>query len=34
MKRGGHLIVRGDGTEIAGVEIVQLPNEKVDGVRG
>ena len=33
-KGGSDLIVGGDGTEIPGVEIVQLPNKEVDVVRG
>ena len=33
-KRRGYPIVRGDRSEVSSVEIVQLPNEKVDVVRG
>ena len=29
-----HLIVWGDGSEVPGVEVVQLANEKIDVVRG
>ena len=32
-KRRGDSIVRGDGPKVASVEVVELPNEKVDVVR-
>ena len=34
MKGGSDLIEGGDGTEVPSMEIVQLPNKKVDVVRG
>ena len=34
VKGGGDLIIGSDGAKEPGVEIVQLPNEKVDVVRG
>ena len=33
-KGGGHPIVWGNGSEVPGMEVVQLANEKVDVVRG
>ena len=33
MKGRGHLIIRGDWSKVSGVEIIQLPNKKVDIVR-
>ena len=33
-KRGGHPIVRGDGSKVPGVEVVQLTNKKVNFIRG
>ena len=33
-KGRGHSIVWGDGSEVSGVEVVQLANKKVDVVRG
>ena len=34
MKGGGDLIVRSDGAEESGMEVIQLPNENIDVVRG
>ena len=33
VKRGGNSIVRGDGPEVASMEVVELTNEKVNVVR-
>ena len=33
-KGRGHPIVWGDGSEVSGMEVVQLTNEKIDVVRG
>ena len=33
-KGRGHPIVWGDGSEVSGMEVVQLANEKIDVVRG
>ena len=33
VKRRGDLVVRGDGPKVVSVEVVELPNEKVDVVR-
>ena len=34
LKGRGHPIVGGDGSEVPGVEVVQLTNKKIDIVRG
>ena len=33
VKRGGDSIVRGDGSKVASVEVVELTNKKVNVVR-
>ena len=33
-ERRSNLIVRGDRAKVAGVEVVELPNEEIDVVRG
>ena len=34
VERRGNLVVRGDGTEVLSVEVIQLANEEVNVVRG